>query len=229
MSNGLATDPLRGADPLNAEWVTVLLLGLFVLLALINAGGSRKWRLLGQTVFRMRLGRQAMREELDLQDRSILGMLVLSIGVIGLFAWQYFQWTRMPGAPSYLMVLGVAVAVVLTQGILLRVVGGLFKVDQGVAEHLYTGLLLVVLAGVALLPVVVLMAYRDEYRGTLAPLGLTVIGVLLIYRWVRGTWIGVGEGVPVRYIILYFCAAEILPVLLAISALRPAADLSVHP
>lgn len=229
MLNGLATDPLRGADPLNAEWVTVLLLGLFVLLALINAGGSRKWRLLGQTVFRMRLGRQAMREELDLQDRSILGMLVLSIGVIGLFAWQYFQWTRMPGAPSYLMVLGVAVAVVLTQGILLRVVGGLFKVDQGVAEHLYTGLLLVVLAGVALLPVVVLMAYRAEYRGTLAPLGLTVIGVLLIYRWVRGTWIGVGEGVPVRYIILYFCAAEILPVLLAISALRPAADLSVHP
>lgn len=229
MVNGLATDPLRGTDPLNAEWVTVLLLGLFVLLALVNAGGSRKWRLLGQTVFRMRLGRQVMREELDLQDRSILGMLVLSIGVIGLFAWQYFQWTRMPGAPSYPMVLGVAVAVVLTQGILLRVVGGLFKVDQGVAEHLYTGLLLVVLAGVALLPVVVLMAYRAEYRGTLAPLGLTVIGILLIYRWVRGTWIGVGEGVPVRYIILYFCAAEILPVLLAISALRPAADLSVHP
>lgn len=229
MSNGLATDPLRGADPLNAEWVTLLLLGLFVLLALINAGGSRKWRLLGQTVFRMRLGRQAMREELDLQDRSILGMLVLSIGVIGLFAWQYFQWTRMPGAPSYLMVLGVAVAVVLVQGILLRVVGGLFKVDQGVAEHLYTGLLLVVLAGVALLPVVVLMAYRAEYRDTLASLGLVVIGTLLIYRWVRGTWIGVGEGVPVRYIILYFCAAEILPVLLAISALRPAADLSVHP
>ncbi|HRO98767.1 MAG TPA: DUF4271 domain-containing protein [Flavobacteriales bacterium] len=229
MSTGMAADPLRATDPLSAEWVTVLLLGLFVLLALINAGGSRKWRLLGQTVFRMRLGRQAMREELDLQDRSILGMLVLSIGVIGLFAWQYFQWTRMPGAPSYMMVLGVAVAVVLAQGLLLRVVGGLFKVDQGVAEHLYTGLLLVVLAGVALLPVVVLMAYRAEYRGTLAPLGLAVVGTLLIYRWVRGTWIGVGEGVPVRYIILYFCAAEILPVLLAISALRPSADLSVHP
>ncbi len=229
MVNGMATDPLRATDPLSAEWVTVLLLGLFVLLALINAGAYRKWRLLGQTLFRMRLGRQAMREELDLQDRAILGMLVLAICVISLFGWQYFQWKATPGAPPYPMILGVVVAVVLAQGVLLRTVGGLFKVDQGVGEHLYTGLLLVVLAGVALLPVVVLMAYRAEYRGTLAPLGLTVIGVLLIYRWVRGTWIGVGEGVPVRYIILYFCAAEILPVLLAISALRPAAHPSVHP
>jgi hypothetical protein len=229
MSNGLATDPLRAMDPLSAEWVTVLLLGLFVLLALINAGGSRKWRLLGQTLFRMRLGRQAMREELDLQDRAILGMLVLAVCVISLFGWQYFTWKGAPGAPAYPLILGMVVAVVFAQGVLLRTVGGLFKVDQGVGEHLYTGLLLVVLAGVALLPVVVLMAYRAEYRGTLAPLGLTVIGILLIYRWVRGTWIGVGEGVPVRYIILYFCAAEILPVLLAISALRPAAHPSVHP
>jgi hypothetical protein len=56
----------------------------------------------------------------------------------------------------------------------------------------------------------------------MAPLGLAVVGFMLLYRWVRGTWIGVGEGVPVRYIIVYFCAAEILPVLLTIGALRQA-------
>ena len=42
----------------------------------------------------------------------------------------------------------------------------------------------------------------------------------LAYRWLRGVWIGLGEGVPLRYIILYFCAAELMPVLLAVHAWR---------
>ncbi len=229
MGTAEATDHLRVSDPLNAEWVTALLLGLFVLLALINAGSSRKWRLFGQAMFRMRLGKQAMREEFDLQERGFLSMLFLALCVISLFGWQYLHWRGLAQGLGFLPLLGLVAGAVLFQLLLLRAVAGLFRVDRGVAEHLYTGLLLFILAGLVLLPVAVLMAYRAEYRSYMAPLGLAVVGFMLLYRWVRGTWIGVGEGVPVRYIIVYFCAAEILPVLLAIGALRQALTGTLQP
>jgi hypothetical protein len=59
--------------PLNAEWVTVVLLLVVLLMALDQGGSPRKWRLLGSSMFSMRLGKQALREEMDLQDRTLLG------------------------------------------------------------------------------------------------------------------------------------------------------------
>jgi hypothetical protein len=100
------------------------------------------------------------------------------------------------------------------------VLGGLLRTDGGLAEHIYTGLLLFVLGGLVLLPVVAVVAYRAEWRWSALPVGAVLLLLLLIYRWVRGGWVGWVVGTPLRHIIIYLCAAEILPVLLLISALR---------
>ncbi len=94
------------------------------------------------------------------------------------------------------------------------------RVSAGVEEYLYTGFLIFILTGMAMLPLVVLIAYRSAWRPGLILAGVVVLVLLLLYRWLRGAWIGMGEGVPLRYIILYFCAAELLPVLLAIDHWR---------
>lgn len=211
-------DHPRAVDPLNAEWVTVVLLAVFALLATTNLSSPRKWRLLTHAMFRMRLGRQALRDEVDLQDRTLLGLLLAAAGITALYAWQMLVVTGGDEVPTYLGLIGIVAGVLIAQSALLRVVGGVLQVDHGLDEFLYTGLLLFILMGAVLLPITVIIAYHVEWRTGALAVGAVLIGLLFLFRWVRGAWIGVGEGISLRYIILYLCTAEILPVLLVLRA-----------
>ncbi|HPF90480.1 MAG TPA: DUF4271 domain-containing protein [Flavobacteriales bacterium] len=213
-----ASDSLRSTDLLSAEWVTFLLLLLLTLMAVIQFGSPRKWRSLGRSMFSMRLGRQALREEMDLQDRSFLGLLFIGGALLALFAWQALVLHGWTG--TYATLLGLVLVVVLGHYVLLRLLGAMLRIDAGMQEYIYTGFLLFILAGPVLLPLVVGIAYRPEWRSGTVAVGVVLLGLLLVYRWLRGVWIGLGEGVPLRYIILYFCAAELMPVLLAVHAWR---------
>ena len=211
---------IRPADPFNAEWVTALLLGALAVLAITNLSSPRKWRLLSQAMFRMRLGRQALREEIDLRDRTFLGLMLVSVALLSLFGWQGLSLAGPASPVPYLQLFGTILAVLLSHSLLLRAIAWVFNTDHGLGEHLSTGLLLFILTGMAILPIVVLFAYRPAWRQELLVAGLGVIVLLLVYRWVRAVWIGLGEGTPFRYIILYLCTAEVVPVLLLIRAFR---------
>ena len=213
-------DPLRAIDPLNAEWVTIVLLGVVIVLTLTNVSSPRKWRLLAQALFRMRLGRQALREEVDLRDRILLGLLVLALAVLALFGWQADTLYAAGPGYGYLQWTGLLAGVVVGQSVVVGALGWLLGRGGGLTEHLYTGLLLYVLGGLLILPVVAPVAYRVEWRPEAVLVGSIALGVLLVFRWLRGLSVGLGEGAPVRHILLYLCAAEIMPVLLLISALR---------
>ncbi len=222
-------DRIRALDPLNTEWVTLILLCAFLLLALINWNSPKKWRLLSQAMFRMRLGKQALREELDLQDRTFIGLLVLAVAVLALFIWQGAVVAGIIGAFEYWKIMLAVALVVLAQAVVVRALGVLVKADGGLHEHTYTGLLTFILAGVLLLPLVVLIAYRPEWRNVLLIVGGSILVLTLIFRWLRAFWIGAGEGVPARYIIIYLCGAEILPLLLLTHVLRPTIPILTNP
>ncbi|MBL7953898.1 MAG: DUF4271 domain-containing protein [Flavobacteriales bacterium] len=218
-----AADALRAADPLNAEWVTVVLLLVILLMALIQVSSPRKWRLLGRSMFSLRLGKQALREEMDLQDRAFLGLLAIGTTLLALFGWQVMELQR--AGSSFPSLVGVVLAVVLGHYVLLRILGNMLRIDHGMQEYVYTGFLLFILAGLLVLPLVVFIAYQPTWRSWAVAGGGLVLGLLLLYRWLRGVWIGLGEGVPLRYIILYFCAAELIPVLLVIDHWRNTSSL----
>jgi hypothetical protein len=221
-------DVLRVLDPYNAEWVTFLLLALVAALAWTNMSSPRKWRLLMHAMFRMRLGRQTLREEIDVRDRTFVGLLLVAVAVLSLFVWQSLGLLTGVGWASYPVLLAATAGVLVVQAMLPSVVGGLFRVDRGLSEHQATGLLLFILTGMLLLPIVLLLAYRSAWRVDLMWAGAVVVGLLILYRWVRAVWIGMGESVPLRYIILYLCAAEVAPILLLLVALRRSITLLSH-
>ena len=212
---------LRAHDPLAQDWVTGALLLALIVLAAINRNAPRKWRMLLQAGFRMRMGRQTLREEMDVQDRNFLGLVVIGIAILALFAWQAVHILGFGAATTYPALLGLLVGVIVAQGILTRILAGLARTEAGATEYLYTGSLLFTLLGLLMQPLVALIAFRAEWRWPLVVCGCALTVIALLYRWVRGVWIGLGEGIPARYIILYFCAAEAAPLLLAIHALRP--------
>jgi len=213
-----AADRLRTLDPLNAEWVTVVLLLVLTALAFTNISSPRKWRLLAQAMFSMRLGRQTLREEIDLQDRTLIGLLLVAVAVLAMFLYQGAVLLVPGGGYSFIYLATIVLVLLLAQGFLLRAVAALAGTDRGITEYLSTGLLLFILTGVSLLPVVALMAYHSAWRSGLLVAGAFVIVLLLLYRWIRGAWVGLAEGVPLRYLILYLCAAEAAPALLLVHA-----------
>ena len=209
---------LRINDPLSADWVTGILLLVFVLLAYTNVASPKKWRLLWSSMFTLRLGKQVLREDVDPQDRTLIGLIVVAVVMLALFAYQVAVVSGVPSSDLALFgrsLLFVVVAL-LAQVLVLNLLGVLFRADGGLMEYLYTMLLITIVLGMVLLPVVLLVAYQPGLRSVLVPLGGTVVALLVLYRWSRAVLIGVGEGVPLRHVFLYLCTAEIVPVVLAI-------------
>ncbi len=213
-------DALRTTDPLNAEWVTIVLVLSLSLLARINVSAPRKWAVLAQAVFRLRLGRQVLRDEVGLRDRALWGLLLPAVALIALFAWQLDIQGRIGGDLTYPVWVGVILLVIGSQ-LLVNAGLALLLNDRGLlAEHSYTGLLLHILAGILLLPVVALVAYRAEWRVEAGLVGIGLLAGSVVYRWFRGGWLGLSEGASGHHILLYLCGAEFLPALLLVSSLH---------
>lgn len=215
-----AMDQLRAVDALGSGWIAALLVLAFGVLAWVNMVSPKQWAVLSRSFVAFRLGHYRLREDLDIRDRTLTGLMVLATLVMALFAYQvllFLGWTA-PGAAAFGRIAMVVAAVVLGQLLLLRLVAAIPDGDGGLAEYLYTVIVLHVVMGLLLLPVVILMAFPAEvaWRNWIWPIGVSVVAVVVVFRWVRAVVIGLGNGTPLRYIFLYICALEILPVSLAL-------------
>lgn len=217
-------DVLRGTDPLSGDWMALVVLLATGLLGWINVVSPKKWRLLTGTVFGLRLGRQSMRDEVDLQDRTLVALVIMAMGVLALFLYQWGVLYGGSGQGSLIWarIFGLCLALFVGQVLLLRMLGLLFRGDGGSTEYMYTLLLLNVALGVALLPVVALMAWPHQpaWRPWIGELGLLLLGAMLVFRWFRALLCGRGGGLSTGYVLLYLCALEILPIALALQHLR---------
>lgn len=212
-------ETVRATDPLAGDWILLVMLAALGMLGWINLVSPKKWRLLARSFFSFRLGRQSLRDELDLQDRTLIGLAVMASAVVALFAYQFVVLVAHvePGVGLWVELFAIAVVLLFAQVLLVRSVGRLFEADSGLAEYLYTFLLLHIALGIVLFPVTATIAwpYQVPWRTWAVLIGVGLIGLVTAYRWLRAAVLGVGEGVPIRYIFIYLCALEILPVALA--------------
>lgn len=211
---------LRHVDALSGPWATTVLLLVFGVLAWINVTSPKLWRTLWRGITRLRLGRQMMREEVDLRDRHMVVLLLLAVVVMGHFLLQVVH-VRSAGAAGALPLVRAVGAVAVVIGgmtLLLRTLAWLFQGDGGTLEYRHTGVILWEVSALVLLPVVLLITYQPAWREELVWTGLALVAALWLLRWVRGVLIGLDAGLKLRYILLYLCAAEVVPLALALNA-----------
>ena len=213
---------LRFQDPLSADWVALLFVLVLAQLAWTNVTSPKKWRLVMEGAFRTRISRRSMREEIDLQDRSLLGLWWAALVGGALFIYQVLvQSTLLPnGGLRYLEVFSLLALVAVAQVFLQRAVSFVFRGDGGLHEYTYSLVLSYLTMGLSLLPVSVLVTYRPDQRPWLLLVGVSIIALVVVLRWARAVLIGRSAGVPFRHIFIYLCAAEILPVVILLHALR---------
>lgn len=213
-------DQLRAVDALGTGWIAAVLVLAFGVLAWVNMVSPKQWTVLSRSFAAFRLGHYRLREDLDIRDRTLAGLMVLATLLVALFAYQTFLflgWTA-PGLAAFGRIALVVAVVVACQIALLRMLAALPDGDGGLTEYLYTVIVLHVVLGLLLLPAVVLMAFPAQvaWRQWAWPAGVAIAAAVMLFRWVRAFVIGVGNGTPLRYIFLYICALEILPVGLAL-------------
>ncbi len=217
-------DKLRAIDPLGADWTLLILLVALGTLGWINLVSPKKWRLLVRSFFSYRLGRQTLRDELDLQDRTLIGLAIMACGTIALFLYQVavLRGGLVAGFGPWSRLFGVCLGVQVAQVLVVRLVGLLVEADSGLSEYLFTLLLFHVALGIVLLPIAGVMAFPHvfSWRAWLPWAGGLLVAVVVGFRWVRAAVVGLGEGVPLRYIFIYLCALEILPAALAFQHVR---------
>lgn len=210
----------RFEDPFTALWATGVFMSCLVILATINIASPRKWKMLRQAALRMRLGNQALRGEVEAGDRDTLGLQAVAISSMAMLLWQAGSLSGAAAKASYLYFFIGTAAVIITQAFLLRTIALFARSDAGIGEFLHTGRLLHAVVGISVLPLTMLAAYHAPWREAMVWIGILFLGAGVLYRWFRGAWIGLSAGVPARFIVLYLCAAEIGPLLLALSLLR---------
>ena len=225
-------DQLRAVDALSSGWLAGILLLALGILAWVNMVSPKQWPVLARSFGALRLGKHRLREDLDMRDRTLTGLVVLSTIVIAMFAYQimlYNGWIE-HGFVEFGRILLVVAVVSLAQVAFLRAISLLPTADGGTEEYLYTVILMHVVMGLLLLPVVTVMSFpwRVAWREWAWVVGAAIITLTILFRWVRAATIGLGNGVPLRYIFIYLCALEILPVGLAIEYARQFVPPSPH-
>lgn len=211
---------LRTHDAMSEGWTGLVLLGVLMVLAWTNVRDHKKWAVLWDSVKRLRLGQQTMRDDISLRDRGWIALQVAAMLLVGLFVHQWTAWGGVAsGWSAFLVALGGVVGITAAQLLLIRLTGWFFVMDSGLGEYLYTCLLLFIAFALLLLPVSIVAAYLPAARNVALVVGAGILVAMVVYRWFRAAVIGLAQGVGLRAIFIYICALEILPAALAAQAI----------
>lgn len=216
-----AMDMVRHHDALSADWVAVVLVVLLLCIAWVNILSPGHWWSFVGEVLGLVPERQAARFDPGAQDRMFLVPVLVGVFSMALLLWQLDAHVRGEVHRSYPFWSGILAAAIVVHLVAVRVLAVVVRDGGVLGLSARKGLRSFVVAGLLLLPVVVVVAYRPEWRQAWLIAGCAIVAVAFLYRWaqvVRTGWTG---GVPLRFIMIYLCAAEIVPVLLLVQELRP--------
>ncbi|HTF05699.1 MAG TPA: DUF4271 domain-containing protein [Bacteroidia bacterium] len=204
-------------------WIHTILFTSFTMLVVLRVFDFRRLVLLVQGFVRASSVAVLYREESALSSRVSIFLLFNFILMASLFAWQA-SGVIFVDYPEPVAVFWIALAILVTyivKIISIRFLGFLFEMREAAQEYVYNIVLFNKTVGLVLFPVTLCLAYaRQLPQDWLVGIGLVCWGIVLLYRFVRLSWIGLSvRGVSVLYIILYLCTLEILPFVVIVKAL----------
>jgi hypothetical protein len=219
--------PLRHANtqPLNRmhqDWEFFTLVFIVITFTMLKVLYNKNFRQILDAIFSVTLTNQMVRDENVLVQRaSTLLMLTFNL-VAAVFLYQvsvYFDWTSDfigTGFSRFLIFAFGISSIYSLKFLVLKVVGLVFDLDKPVATYIFNIFLINNIMGVALIPMIIGIAYMPElYAGVLMKAALILVIMGFVYRLLRGIIIGISvKPLSVFYLFLYLCTLEIAPLLI---------------
>lgn len=209
------------ADRFTPDWLTITLISIIMLFTWYRLIYRRMLQQLINSFFSMATTNQMVRDESVLLQRATFNSSIIAYLVGGLFLYQLsilYNWDHPLLMSGFLRFILFALSIVLmfsVKMIAIRLLSNIFQVDRPASTYIFTIFLFNMMAGILLLPIVILIAYAPlEYRQILMKSGLLFLASFFVYRTVRVLIIWTGQmRASVFYLFLYLCAFEIAPLL----------------
>lgn len=216
--------PKLAPEHVGGTWIHALMFVSFTMLVVLRVFDFRRLVLLFQGFVRASSVAQTYREESALTSRVSVFLLLNFLLMAGVFVWQTLGviFSSYPEPSAVLWISFAILCLYVVKIIGIRLLGFIFEMREAAQEYIYNVVLFNKTVGLILFPVTLCLAYARQ----LPPLwmvvaGLSAWGIVLLYRFVRLSWIGLSvRGVSFLYIILYLCTLEILPLVVIIKVLK---------
>jgi len=209
----------------NHGWVTGIIAICFIFYSIAHYGYFKRMQQIFKAFFAGRLFSQLSREGGFLNERVSLFLFISFLLSLSLFFYKIAEfYYHVPGSffSSFLLYLEILAGVIffyLLKLGLLNVIGFIFKTGKEVADYILNVFILGQVAGVVLLPVIVLVSYTQSEFVIYA--GLALLLLLNLYSLLRGVTMAASKvKISVYYLFLYLCTLEILPLFLIAKVLN---------
>jgi hypothetical protein len=204
-------------------FLSLILLTAFSLFVIVKVYSPRKLRQTFTAFIKPAALHQLLREEYAFSNRSSVLLLIMSLLTLPLFAYQaagyagsntfLFHFVHTKGLLAYAGIMLFVFLAYLVKILTIKFLANTLTVRSSGSEYIYTILLFNKVAGLVMLPLVLLIAFARQLPTTISLYtGLGILSILLIYRSLRMVQIGIStSGVSILYLFLYLCTLEIMP------------------
>lgn len=218
------TGPVRRVPVLvrereDRDWVFYFFCGLLLIVAFVNLAFGKYFIDLFRVFFNTSLRQKQLREQLSQTPLpSLLLNLVfcLSGGAFIFFILrQYNITTGFHPAVELLLAVGAIAAIYLVKYIFVSMLGWMFDRRNAAESYLFTVFLVNKVAGLALIPVTLVMAYTAAGEGlAVLTVGLMILAILLLMRLTKGFLAISALRINVVQFLVFVGAFEVVPALL---------------
>jgi len=201
------------------DWVSGVLILCIILLAWTQVFAYKRFMQILLAPFSKRFINQLMRDGNLFRERI---SIALGLGYVFSFSLLLYQvndlilgWTlfHTTGFFLYLVFAAFVVAFWSFKISVIRILGAVFRTPNTTHEYLLNSLIFNLITGVVILPLLILIVYVKSVF--LLYFALIVMAFLLIFRFVRGFFIGVTlTKFSYLFLFVYLCSLEILPLLI---------------
>ncbi|MCC7233293.1 MAG: DUF4271 domain-containing protein [Bacteroidia bacterium] len=206
------------------DWIFIVVLLVIGIYTWLRIYYSRYFGQLIRAFVNFNLANQIVRDENILIQRASVFLSFTFHVVIALLLYQisiHQGWSLGGTGTGFMRFFYLLVLVTLIYAmkfLVLKLCGWLFDLDREMAVYTFIIFLVNNLLGLALIPVVILIAYNQIIPATfLIPAGLVLASLAFLYRLVKGIQVGTGvPGYSPLYLFLYLCTLEIAPLLILI-------------
>ena len=206
-----------------ANWIFFLFLGILFLLAYMRRYSGRQMNEVLASFWNSRLSNQLIREEGAFVGNVNIVLLLNSFLLLGFFGFKLWLYTygddpgELPSLGVYSIIAASLVVVFLGKLLIYRLFAGLFEVGDYLKDYLWHYFQFFQMVGVGLLPIAILSSYTPSFTSfTWLIVVSYFLIIVFIIRLLKTFYRSVAEyKISPLYIILYLCAFEILPWIIA--------------
>jgi len=202
------------------DWITILLIGSFLLLGWIRFFNKKYLVSLIKAVVSYQESNTLYREKNSLMEKASFMVNLLFISNISVFVIQlkHFFSIKPGGLEDYLLyfiVFGAITGLYVFRGISTSLIGFIFLKQKVFSEYFHNINIFTKNTGLFLLPIVITLQFLSyEYLAFIIYTGIILIALLYLLQIVRSFQIIIRKNVSIFYMILYLCAFEFAPFLI---------------